>query len=116
MNLIIKIFSIAIVLLFGFNPAAFGQTADVNNTSETGVMKYELKVKGAGCKTDLGMIVSNVQKLEGVKSCKVVKHGATSTLEVAYHAREVNFKTIKSTIENTGTCEDPDARRYKVKL
>ena len=116
MKSIIKIVSVSLILFFGLNNMAIGQSASTQSTPATGVIKYELKVKGASCKTDLGMIVTNVKKLEGVKACEVIKRGATSTLEVEYLTRKVDFKAIKTAIENTGTCEDPNARKYKVKL
>ncbi len=112
----IKAFSFVLIFFFGWSQATICQTASADNNSETTIVKHQLKVRGASCKTDLGMIVSKVKKLEGVKACEIVKRGAISTLQVEYHSRRVDFQKIKAAIESTGTCEDPDARRYKVKL
>lgn len=114
MNLI-KTLTIFLFIL-GMHFSSTGQTTADQNGSETSLVKHTVKVKGATCKTDLGMIVDNVKKLEGVENCVIAKRGATSTLEVEYYTTEVDADAIKSAIENTGTCEDPNARRYKVKL
>ena len=92
-------------------------TTVVEKTAQqTELTKTVLKVKGATCKNDLGMIVANVQKTEGVQTCEVLKHGAVTTLEVAYDAKATDEEKIMSAVQNTGTCEDPNARRYSVKL
>ena len=110
----LKVFSFFFFLIFGIGNMAIGQTVTDQSPFETTLVKHKLKVKGASCKTDLGMIVTNVKKLTGVKSCVIAKRGFTSTLEIEYHSDQVDFKTIKAAIENTGTCEDPNARQYKV--
>ena len=114
----IKLLSLISILSFGFAFTVNAQTANttIQNPFETTLVKHKMKVKGAGCKTDLGMIVASVKKLAGVKECTVAKHGATSTLEIEYDSEKVDFKTIKAAIENTGTCMDPNARRYKVSV
>jgi copper chaperone CopZ len=110
----LKIFSLFFILSIGFTTAASGQSSSTQNPFETSLVKQKVKVKGASCKVDLGMIVTNIKKLNGVKSCVIAKRGFTSTLEVEYDSDQVDFKTIKAAIESTGTCEDPNARQYKV--
>jgi hypothetical protein len=41
--------------------------------------------------------------------------GATSSFEVKYNPKKANIKDIHSAIENTGGCENPNDRPYKVK-
>jgi copper chaperone CopZ len=82
-----------------------------SDTSQTIVVK----VKGVTCAGDLKTIASNVEKVEGVNSCKTGKMGATSSFEVKYNPKKANIKDIHSAIENTGGCENPNDRPYKVK-
>lgn len=84
------------------------QTADTTKTIET-------KVKGITCSTDLKMISANVEKLKGVNTCKAGKTGPTSTFEIAYNPSLITEKEIYAVIENTGSCENPDERPYKIK-
>jgi copper chaperone CopZ len=82
-----------------------------SDTSQTIV----IKVKGLTCAGDLKTIASNVEKVTGVNSCKTGKMGATSSFEVKYNPKKANIKDIHSAIENTGGCENPNDRPYKVK-
>jgi copper chaperone CopZ len=82
-----------------------------SDTSQTIVVK----VKGVTCAGDLKTIASNVEKVEGVTACKTGKMGATSSFEVKYNPKKANIKDIHSAIENTGGCENPNDRPYKVK-
>jgi len=74
-----------------------------------------IKVKGINCSNDLKTIASNVEKLNGVTSCKSTKMGATSSFEVIYNPSQLAEKEIFTAIENTGGCENPADRPYKVK-
>ncbi len=110
-----------IAFLCGTTTLVTAQTAETVSTTDATELAEVLettvlKVKGATCKTDLGMIVSNVQKLDGVKSCEVLKHGATTTLEVSYDTNATSLNKIQKTVLTTGTCENPDERRYQVKI
>jgi copper chaperone CopZ len=82
-----------------------------SDTSQTIVVK----VKGVTCAGDLKTIASNVEKVEGVTTCKTGKMGATSSFEVKYNPKKANIKDIHSAIENTGGCENPNDKPYKVK-
>lgn len=96
------------------NVCAQSQAASVNgaqNSSET----IKLKVKGITCSMDLKQISASVEKLGGVISCEAVKQGPTTTFEVKYNPARVSLKEIIVAIENTGACENPDERPYKVK-
>jgi len=107
-----------IAFLCGTATMVTAQTANSTDATElTEVIETTvLKVKGATCKTDLGMIVSNVQKLDGVKSCEVLKHGAVTTMEVSYDTNTTSLNKIQKAVLTTGTCENPDERRYQVKI
>ena len=82
-----------------------------SDTSQTIVVK----VKGVTCAGDLKTIASNVEKVEGVSTCKTGKMGATSSFEIKYNPKKANIKDIHSAIENTSGCENPNDRPYKVK-
>jgi len=94
----------------------------LNSYSQTKVLNADssqtitIKVKGVTCAHDLKTIASNVQKLTGVKSCTAGKMGPTSSFEVKYNPAQISLKAIHSAIENTGGCENPNDKPYKVKL
>ncbi len=90
-----------------FAISAKGQTIDTSIT---------LKVKGITCSSDLKMIKTSVEKLEGISECKIGKQGATSKFTIKYNPQLTTEKDIYKVIEGTGGCEKPDERPYKVKL
>lgn len=105
----IKLIVPAFIILMASTNIVFSQTKTDSLQSET------VKVKGITCSMDLKMISAHVEKLNGVTSCKVGKQGTTSTFEIKYNPTLVKKADIFSTIENTGSCENPDDRPYKVK-
>lgn len=64
---------------------------------------------------DVKTISGNVEKLQGVSSCKAGKTGPTSSFEIKYNPASVTESDIHFAIENTGGCEDPNEKPYKVK-
>ena len=73
------------------------------------------KVKGITCASDVKTIASNIEKLSGVFNCKADKPGATTSFELKFNPARVTEKEIIATIENTGGCQNPNDRPYKVK-
>lgn len=67
---------------------------------------------GMGCATDRKMVETALYRKKGVKSVKI--EGETITI-VYYHSK-VKPEELKSVIENTGTCEDPNAKVHKVTI
>lgn len=110
----IKSFVLAIILFTASANIAFSQTTTYNYSMDS-LKTATVKVKGITCSMDLKMISANVEKLHGVSSCKAGKQGTTTTFEVKYNPAMVNEKEIYSSIKNTGSCENPDERPYKVK-
>lgn len=112
---IFKLLMLSIIILATSSNIAFAQT-----TAKKAIQKVEdtqtitVKVKNVTCPVDLKMICDNVEKLEGVSACKVAKKGATTKLKVTM-TTAIKKEAIYAAIENTGTCEDPNDRRYKVK-
>lgn len=112
---LIKSFVLAFILLTVISSNnAFSQTVNTNQPGNTN-KALTVKVKGITCSNDLKLIAINVKKLKGVNSCKTVKKGTTSTFDVAYNPALVTEKQIYTAIENTGSCDNPNERPFKVK-
>jgi len=110
----IKLFVLALIVLTATTNIAFSQTTTTNQTTDS-LKTSTVKVKGITCSMDLKMISANVEKVKGVNSCKAGKQGTTTTFEVKYNSALVTEKEIFAAIENTGSCENPDERPYKIK-
>lgn len=110
----IKSFVLAFTVLTATTNIAFSQTTNTNQTTDS-LKTATVKVKGITCSMDLKMISANVEKLNGVSSCKSGKQGTTTTFEVKYNPALVTEKEIFAAIETTGSCENPNERPYKVK-
>ncbi len=110
-----KIFNLLMMICFfhiSISTKNYAQNSTQNSDSSKTIT---VKVKGVTCSGDLKTIASNVEKVEGVSTCKTGKMGATSSFEVKYNPKKANIKDIHSAIENTGGCENPNDRPYKVK-
>ena len=87
----------------------------VENLVQT-TQTIKLKVTGVGCANDCKDIQKSVTLLNGVASCTLVgKPAANSVFEVTFNPAVVSEKDIRSAVEGTGGCSNPDARPYKVK-
>lgn len=111
---ILQSFVWAILVLMAFPHYTFSQTTSSSQISDS-LTTVTIKVKGITCSMDVGMISTNVEKIDGVNSCKPGKTGTTTTFEVRYNPAKVSEKDIHSAIESTGSCENPNERPYKVK-
>ncbi len=108
----IKSFILAFIVLTATTNCAFAQsTTQQADTTKT----VTIKVKGITCSMDLKMIAANVEKLIGVSSCKSGKMGTISSFEVKFNSVLITENEINTAIENTGSCENPDERPYKIK-
>lgn len=105
---------LAVVLLTATSNHTFSQTTTSKQAADS-LITVTVKVKGITCSMDLKMIAANVEKVNGVSSCKAGKQGTTTTFEITYHPFVVTEKEIFAAIENTGSCENPDERPYKIK-
>lgn len=112
-----KFVQISIFIIIALTAFSHTSMAQSNTSQEyTGMTKtIEIKVKGVTCAMDLKTISANVEKLEGVESCKPGKKGATSTFNVTMNTALVSEKAIHAAIENTAGCKNPNDRPYKVK-
>ena len=110
-----KSFFFAFIAMTAFSTVAFSQTANPSQPSDN-TKTVTIKVQGVGCSTDLKMICTNVEKLEGISSFTTIKKGATTTFEAKYNPALLTEEQIHAAIENTSGCTNPDDRPYKVKL
>lgn len=111
---LIKSFVVVMVLLVASTTPSFSQVWPSDQSADS-LITAIIKVKGITCSMDLKIISANVEKLNGVGSCKPGKHGTTTTFHVKYNPTLISEKEIFLAIENTGSCEKPDERPYKVK-
>jgi len=65
-----------------------------------------------GCGTDRKMVETALYRKKGVKSVKV----EGETITIVYDPAKVKSEELKTVIENTGSCEDPNAKVHKVKI
>jgi copper chaperone CopZ len=82
------------------------------SVAENTVITETFTVSDMGCATDRKMVETALFKLKGVKKVVV----ANGEVTVTYDSSKVKREDIVKTIENTGTCEDPNAKVHKVKL
>lgn len=110
----LKLFFWVVVIFFTSQYSAYALTNSTQQANDS-LFTTQVKVKGITCATDLKMIASNVQKLPGIIAFTPGKQGPTTTFELQYNRYLVSEKEIQAAIENTGSCELPDERPYKVK-
>jgi hypothetical protein len=109
---------LAISLLVFFQENSFASAKNTSskvntkhfaNTADSTIV---LSVSEMGCKTDSKMVQTALYRRVGIK--KVILSEGTVT--VTFNPQKISVKEIFSIIENTGTCEDPNAKVHKVKI
>lgn len=94
---------------------AFAGQANAQTLSDS-LKTITLRVGGITCSNDCKMIANSVSRVKGVKQCQTVgKETATTAFKVEYDPRQASEKDIQKAILNTGACEAPSERPYKVK-
>lgn len=112
-----QIFSLlfAFTCLFAFSGAAQA-TTQPKPVETTSVQKIKLKVSGITCSGDCKDIEKSVSKINGVSAVKMVsKPSATSVFEISFNPAVITEKEIRTAVESTPGCENPNDRPYKVK-
>lgn len=109
---LIKSLVVALIVFTATTNIAFAQSTTQKTDSPKTVT---IKVQGINCSMDLKMIAANVEKLKGVTSCKSIKMGTTSSFAVIFNPELTTEKEINNAIENTGSCENPNEKPYKIK-
>ncbi|VAW22963.1 hypothetical protein MNBD_BACTEROID01-2371 [hydrothermal vent metagenome] len=110
---LIKLFTLAFIAMAATTNPVFSQNTTTQTSDSTKTIT--IKVKGADCSEDLQIIAANVEKLKGVKSCKIIKEGVTSSFGVKYNPALATKKEIYAAIENTSGCDNPNDKPYTVK-
>ena len=109
---------LAISLLVFFQKNSFASAkntsskVNTNHFANTADSTIVLSVSEMGCKTDSKMVQTALYRRVGIK--KVILSEGTVT--VTFNPQKISVKEIFSIIENTGTCEDPNAKVHKVKI
>lgn len=113
----IKIFTLSFVTFLvasNFTLAQTTSTADIQE--QENIKTMTIKVKGVGCMTDVKTISENVEKLDGVSSCEIIKKGAVTSFSIKMNPALVSEKEIYARIEDTPGCKNPNDRPYSVKI
>lgn len=97
--------------LFILAVACLSQTAKAqsNDSAKAKTQTVAFIATEMGCATDSKMVETALYRKKGVKS--VIISGDTIT--VVYNPAKLKPEDLQAVIENTGTCEDPDARVHK---
>ena len=103
-----------VIVLTATANIAFSQATASDQTAD-GLTTASVKVRGITCSTDVKMISANVEKVKGVSSCRAGKQGPTTTFVIRYNPAIATEKDVFAAIEDTGGCENPDDRPYKIK-
>lgn len=82
------------------------------DTAKAKTASITFTVTGMDCQTDSKMIETALYRKKGVKSVKTTDDNIT----VVYNPDKVKPEDLKTIIENTGSCEDPNVKVYKVKI
>jgi copper chaperone CopZ len=110
--------ALIIACLFFFAASASAQDGKPRTASQTQKLQtIKLKVSGITCSGDCKDIQNSVAKLNGVTSAKMVgKPSAKTMFEVTFDPAVVTEKEVRSKVEDTPGCENPNDRPYKAKL
>lgn len=109
-QLILAIIMALPILTFGTNKVP--KTLAAIHLSSSTDTTITLTATEMGCKTDAKMVETALYRKSGVK--KVLIDGDNIT--VTYNSKKISAAQIISVIENTGTCDDPNAKVHKVKF
>jgi copper chaperone CopZ len=109
-NMIFKASSMLVILVLTvITNTVQAQTKDSTKSKTTTVT---FTATDMGCGTDSKMVETALYRKKGVKSVKI----DGETITVVYYTAKVKPEDLKTVIENTGTCEDPNAKVHKVKI
>ena len=108
-------FSKKAILLVALLSCAFAGRTTAQTLSDS-LKTVTLRIGGITCSNDCQMIASSVSRVKGVRQCQTVgKESATTAFKMQYDPRQTSEKDIQTAILNTGACEAPSERPYKVK-
>lgn len=99
-------------LVFGHIGTELTSSFEIEAVQKTKTDTVVFHVTEMGCKTDSKMVETALYRKRGVKSVNIVDEEIT----IVYYPDKVKLEDLKSAIENTGTCENPDAKVHKATI
>ena len=110
-------FALSCFLFFAFMASTNAQSIAVTTASEAlSEMTILVKVTGVGCSNDVRSIAANIEKLDGVNTCTVIKKAAVTRFEVNFNPAMVTEENIHAAVEATPGCSNQSSRPYQVKI
>ena len=110
-------FALSCILFFAFAINTQAQSVASETAKEmTSEKTILVKVTGVGCSTDVRTIAANINKLNGVNTCTVIKKAAVTRFEVNFNPAIVSEQKIHATVEDTPGCSNQSSRPYQVKI
>jgi copper chaperone CopZ len=100
---------LAVIAVFLITNTAEAQSKD-STKSKTSTVTFT--ATDMGCGTDRKMVETALYRKKGVKSVSIEGESVT----VVYYTAKVKPEELQAVIENTGTCEDPNAKVHKVRI
>lgn len=88
------------------------QAQNQTNSDQPDKKTLVLSATDMGCKTDCKLVETALYRKKGVKSVKI----EGETITIVYNPKKVKPEELQAAVENTGTCEDPNAKVHKVKI
>lgn len=111
--------TLALAITFAASISACAQNPQEQNKTVAQTQKVQtikLKVSGITCSGDCKDIQKVVGKMNGVTACKQIgKPTTTSVFEVSFDPAVISEKEIRSKVEDTPGCDNPNEKPYKVK-
>jgi copper chaperone CopZ len=101
-----------LLIIFCSIVAANSAQAETKDKTKPKTSTVVFSVTEMGCGTDNKMVETALYRKKGVKSVKI----EGETITVTYVTSKVKPEDLKEVIENTGTCEDPNAKVHKVQI
>lgn len=98
---------LSILAIFAFSSP---EKSLAKGDDETKTSTVVFSVTEMGCATDRKLVETALYRKKGVKKVKIEEE----TITVTYNSAKVSVDELKAIIENTGTCEDPNAKVHKV--
>ncbi len=113
-------FILALVLYTSPSNTSAATTA-INNTCINSKSSFQdstktatttFKASNMECSTDSKMVETALYRKKGVKKVKIDGESIT----VTFNPSKISVSDLKTVIENTGTCEDPNAKVHEVEI
>ncbi len=83
-----------------------------DTTQKVSTITESFSVTDMGCSTDSKMVETALYRKKGVKKVKITNE----IVAITYDPLKVKREELITVIENTGTCEDANAKVHKVKF